>query len=52
MSKLELNTFLGLKSFDALNTDNISGGDCKRKVKVKDKGGDIRKKVKIKTCEL
>jgi hypothetical protein len=51
MSKSQLNTFLGVKSFDYLNTDNILGGDCKRKVKDKDKNGEIKKKVKVKLCE-
>jgi hypothetical protein len=51
MSKSQLNTFLGVKSFDYLNTDNILGGDCKRKVKDKDKNGEVKEKKKVKLCE-
>jgi hypothetical protein len=43
MSKLELNTFLGLKEYETLNTDSVIGG---RSLKVKNSKGfkDRRKK--------
>jgi hypothetical protein len=48
MSKLELNTFLGVKSFDALNTDSVIGGNAVTVDKEKERGGNKKKKIDIK----
>jgi hypothetical protein len=50
MSKSQLNTFLGVKSFDSLNTDSVVGGGAEL-VKKKKKAGDKEKDIKVQTFE-
>ena len=50
MSKSQLNTFLGVKSFDALNTDSVVGGGTEA-VKKKKKSPDKEKDIKVQTFE-
>ncbi|UGU14450.1 hypothetical protein LS482_12135 [Sinomicrobium kalidii] len=47
MSKSQLNDFLGVKSFDALNTDSVMGGLVEGKKKKKDKEKEIDIKVDV-----
>jgi hypothetical protein len=48
MSKLELNTFLDVKSYNVLNTDSIIGGETIRKGK---KGRPVKQRGKTQQKE-